>query len=398
MNYVDSMRETNRNALHFSIFIGINIKIPQKRTGMEESPTRSKSFENALGIRIHPGETGDFSFQKRLYDQIVAPRESDLETSFGRVRNFVDDIMYEAQARVWYETPATTRKDFQNKDSSPLFGYPDGCCLMIVEKTLGILYGVLDDEAPYLREFAERGGVVQKRWGYYRTSEGRDFLQNFIQIGDRIWDVAFEEMEPGENRKIHVDLVESGKYRNFRSLSELVSVTERYYPGTKYFPSSELLGWVGTFHSNVCFHESTGYLMSAGGNLDFGFDEVSEYLAESPPFVPDPETEERMIRAVTDLLAFESANMERIETFFLEEILFHLQKPVGSRQSLSTYLSHAKNFMDRQAENLEISPGEVFLELSEIVDRAMAHISDEYYDRLHSERVSAGLVDGKRNA
>ena len=62
----------------------------------------------------------------------------------------------EAQARLWFEYPETTKKDFENKDASPLFGYPDGCCLMIVEKTLGIFHWILDEEAPYLVDFINR--------------------------------------------------------------------------------------------------------------------------------------------------------------------------------------------------------------------------------------------------
>lgn len=155
----------------------------------------SESLSSADSL-IHPGPTGDFSDQRKLYDEIVAPHEGELAASFGRVRDFVDEVMDEACQRLWMDCPQTTRRDFENKDASPLFGYPDGCCLAIVEETLRALGGIMEGEAPYLVRFIESGGVFAKRWGAYRTSQGKDVLQNFIQIGDRVWDVAFEEMEP----------------------------------------------------------------------------------------------------------------------------------------------------------------------------------------------------------
>lgn len=72
--------------------------------------------------------------------------------------------------------------------------------------------------------------MVAKRWGGYRTVDGREYLQNFIQVGDRIWDVAFEEMETGEKRKVAVSRISEGKYRNFESLGEMIAATEKYYP------------------------------------------------------------------------------------------------------------------------------------------------------------------------
>lgn len=197
---------------------------------MEEVVTPEEYVPFATDSLLHPGATGNFSDQARLYDRIVAPHEDELAVSLGRVRNFVDGVMDEACQRVWVENPETTRRDFENKDASPLFGYPDGCCLAIVEKTLGVLYWILEDEAPYLAEFIEQGGVVAKRWGGYKTVDGREYLQNFIQVGDRIWDVAFEEMEPGEKRKVAVSRISEGKYRNFESLGEMIAATEKYYP------------------------------------------------------------------------------------------------------------------------------------------------------------------------
>lgn len=197
---------------------------------MGESSDTEGRAPFATDSLIHPGPSGDFSVQRKLYDEIVAPHEDELAASFGRVRNFVDQVMHEACQRAWVANPETTRRDFENKDASPLFGYPDGCCLAIVEKTLGVLYWILEDEAPYLADFMNGGGVVAKRWGAYRAADGKEFLQNFIQIGDRIWDVAFEEMEPGEMRKVAVSRISDGKYRNFSTLEETVSVTEKYYP------------------------------------------------------------------------------------------------------------------------------------------------------------------------
>lgn len=107
---------------------------------MEEGVTSRESVPSAIDSLLHPGPTGDFSDQARLYDQIVAPHEDELAISLGRVRNFVDGVMDEACQRVWVENPKTTRRDFENKDSSPLFGYPNGCCLFIVEETLDVLY------------------------------------------------------------------------------------------------------------------------------------------------------------------------------------------------------------------------------------------------------------------
>lgn len=363
---------------------------------MEENAAREAYSPFAAESRLHPGPTGDFADQKRLYDEIVAPHENELSVSFGRVRNFVDDVMTEAQARLWFEYPETTKKDFENKDASPLFGYPDGCCLMIVEKTLGIFHWILDEEAPYLVDFIEKGGVVAKRWGGYKTVDGREYLQNFIQVGDRIWDVAYEEMEPGEMRKVSVSRISEGRYRNFETLPEMISATEKYYAGTRHYPSPNLIGWIGIFHSNLVFHEETGYLMSAGRNLYFGFDEVEKYLRGTPDFGHDENVERRMLTAVADILAFERESLTEVEKFMLEEIAFHLQRPFEKRVNLDKQIVHARNFFKHQAGRLGISVEEAFEELSHIVDCVMARVSDEYYDRLHEERAASGLVDAKR--
>ena len=107
---------------------------------------------------------GGASLQHELYERFVASHETELASSLEKVRNFVDDVMYEAQARIWYGAPATSKRDFQNKDASPLFGYPDGCCLEIVGQTMENLLDVAEDEAPYLVDFMKGGGVVKRGW------------------------------------------------------------------------------------------------------------------------------------------------------------------------------------------------------------------------------------------
>lgn len=316
---------------------------------MEGSSDIEESVPYVADSLIHPGPTGDFSDQRKLYDEIVAPHEEELAVSFRRVRDFVDEVMDEACQRLWMDCPQTTRRDFENKDASPLFGYPDGCCLSIVEETLRALDEILEDEAPYLVRFIENGGVFAKRWGAYRTSQGKDVLQNFIQIGDRVWDVAFEEMEPGESRKVAVSRISDGKYRNFATLAEAVSVTEKYYPKTRHYPSVGLLGWMGTFHSNVVFHEPTGYLMRGGGNLHFSYDEVLRYLTESADAHPS-DAEAGMLAAVEDALAFRRGDLSEISTFVLEEIHSHLSTPVKRRSGLPRLAGHAKHFYERQAQ------------------------------------------------
>lgn len=124
---------------------------------MEEGVKSGECVPFAADSLLHPGPTGDFSDQARLYDELVAPHENELAVSLGRVRNFVDDVMDEARQRVWMDHPETTKRDFENKDASPLFGYPDGCCLAIVEKTLGVLRWILEEEAPYLADFMRKG-------------------------------------------------------------------------------------------------------------------------------------------------------------------------------------------------------------------------------------------------
>lgn len=103
-----------------------------------------------------------------------------------------------------------------------------------------------------------------------------------------------------------------------------------------------------------------------------------------------------MLTAAADILAFESETLAEVEKFMLEEIVFHLQRPMKKRVNLEAQLSHAKNFFRHQAGRLGITEEEAFEELSHIVDCVMARVSDEYYDRLHEERVASGLVDAKK--
>jgi hypothetical protein len=324
-----------------------------------------------------------------LYAAHILPHESELLQTFLRIRREVDEIMMDAQALIWYDNPHVTREDFLQKDASQLFGYPDGCCLAIVDNTLAILGQTLETEAPYLAEYLRLGGTLRRDWGYYETSDGRRILQNFIRIGDRVWDVAYEETEPGERRKVAVTHDSENRYRNFGSLAELVRASEEYYPGTKYFSSVPLVGWAGVFHSGMCFHESTGYLMQAGENNGFPFDEVEKYLhgAEVAEFSED--WERRLMLAVTDLLAFESDELQPVEIHFLREILAHLQKPESMREDLRFQLEFAREFTERQAEHIGISFGETFAELSGIARGAMGKISDEHYDRLIVKRKAA---------
>ena len=128
----------------------------------------------------------------------------------------------------------------------------------------------------------------------------------------------------------------------------------------------------------------------------FGFGEVEKYLRETPAFAHDEEVERRLLTAAADILAFESETLTEVEKFMLEEIVFHLQRPMEKRVNLEAQLSHAKNFFTHQAGRLGITEEEAFEELSHIVECVMARVSDEYYDRLHEERVASGLVDAKR--
>jgi hypothetical protein len=324
-----------------------------------------------------------------LYATLILPHEPELLRTFLRIRQTVDEIMLGAQAEIWYENPHVTHEDFLQKDASQLFGYPDGCCLAIVDNTLAILGETLETEAPYLAEYLQLGGTLRRDWGYYEAADGRKILQNFIRIGDRVWDVAYEEMEPGERRKVAVTPDSENRYRNFESLEDMFRTTEAYYPGTKYFASVPLVGWVGAFHPGLCFHESTGYLLQTGENNGFPFGEVEKYLysAEATEFSED--RERRLIQAVTNLLAFESDGFQQVEILFLRCILGHLQKPVRSRKGLETQLEFAREFAQEQAGCIGESFEETFSELSDIARDVMGKVSDEYYDRLIVERKAA---------
>lgn len=135
--------------------------------------------------------------------------------------------------------------------------------------------------------------------------------------------------------------------------------------------------------------------MRGGGNSYFGFDEVVEYLRSSSSR-HSASVESRVLSAVEDLLSYRDEELSEIARFVLEEIRFHLVKPMKERGNFDRLVSHAKNFYERQADRIGITREEAFLEFSDIVDRVMGLVSDEHYDRLHAERVAAGLVDGKR--
>lgn len=135
--------------------------------------------------------------------------------------------------------------------------------------------------------------------------------------------------------------------------------------------------------------------MRGGGNSYFGFDEVVEYLRSSSSH-HSASVESGVLLAVEDLLSYRDGELSEIARFVLEEIRFHLVKPMKERGNFDRLVSHAKNFYERQADRIGIAREEAFLEFSDIVDRVMGLVSDEHYDRLHAERVAAGLVDGKR--
>lgn len=135
--------------------------------------------------------------------------------------------------------------------------------------------------------------------------------------------------------------------------------------------------------------------MRGGGNSCFGFDEVVEYLRSSSSH-HSASVESGVLLAVEDLLSYRDGELSEIARFVLEEIRFHLVKPMKERGNFDRLVSHAKNFYERQADRIGIAREETFLEFSDIVDRVMGLVSDEHYDRLHAERVAAGLVDGKR--
>ncbi len=135
--------------------------------------------------------------------------------------------------------------------------------------------------------------------------------------------------------------------------------------------------------------------MRGGGNSYFGFDEVTRYLRSSASHHPQS-VEPGILSAVEDLLSYRDDELSEVARFVLEEIRFHLVKPLKERGNFDRLVSHAKNFYERQADSIGITHEEAFLEFSDIVDRVMGLVSDEHYDRLHAERVAAGLVDGKR--
>jgi hypothetical protein len=220
--------------------------------------------------------------------------------------------------------------------------------------------------------------------GFYQASNGKEILQNFIRAGDRVWDVAYEEMEPEELRKVAVVPFKGGRHREFCSLGEIRRISESYYPGMRYFSSLSALGWVGAFHSSLCFQLPRNYLMQSGKNREFGFDEVSTYLRTvARPLELTPELKARLARAVTDILAFGTQRFTPIESFFLNSVRLHLENPTGD---VERHLRHAHDFVSWQAEKTGLSFEEVFVELSDVMEGLIAEISDEYYDRLHAER------------
>jgi hypothetical protein len=94
--------------------------------------------------------------QTQLYEDIVAPHEGELLRFLETVRELVDEIMMDVQARVWYKNPNVVKKDLFNGDVPTIFQYPNGNCYLIVATALEVLEDFIPDEAPYLREFQKR--------------------------------------------------------------------------------------------------------------------------------------------------------------------------------------------------------------------------------------------------
>lgn len=99
--------------------------------------------------------------------------------------------------------------------------------------------------------------------------------------------------------------------------------------------------------------------MRGGGNLYFDFDEVMGYLRSSASHHPEG-IEPRILSAVEDILSYRDGELSEIARFVLEEIRFHLAKPVKERGNFDRLASHAKNFYERQAENIGITREEAF--------------------------------------
>jgi hypothetical protein len=164
--------------------------------------------------------------QRRLYAKHIAPNEWRLLNLLQSIRRDVDDLILSRQAEIWYENPFVTRWDYDNHEISPLFGYPDGCCLFIVHETLDLLEQVMWEESPFLESFINDWWILQKRWWYYTNPHGEKFLQNFIQIGNRILDVAYEEMNPNENEAVHIERVQDWRYRILWSIRNILQLNQ----------------------------------------------------------------------------------------------------------------------------------------------------------------------------
>ena len=88
------------------------------------------------------------------------------------------------------------------------------------------------------------------------------YLQNFFQVGDRVLDVAFEEMEAEQDTPVHITPLQEGRYTNFHSLTSYKDAVEGYYHMYSFQSMAGILGKYAFFYPFLLMQKESGYCMN----------------------------------------------------------------------------------------------------------------------------------------
>lgn len=322
-------------------------------------------------------DISDIQNQSNLYQQYIIPNEQLFLDVVREIRATVDMLLFDAQAWHWYNDPYITHEQVRMRDTSNMFRYPDENCALIVNFFRMIFEDIVKKwEHIYFQEFIEAGGKFHHSWGTYTTQKGKQYLQNFFQIGDRILDVAYEEMNPEMDTPIHIEKIQEARYKNIQTLDEWIEAFESYYEWHICYSSLDLLWWFAYFHPFIINHIPSGYLMRMQYEPSISKTDIIPYLKNDTPIKIPEKFSEDILSIVAMMLAFDTFNVNEI--YLLKHIHDTIMNNwiVDMREEVDTM----KSEIDELAKLQNISSDELFVQYAEDIDYLMWLIYDRQYD------------------
>lgn len=339
-----------------------------------------------------PIDTSDMARQSELYETHILPHEGDFLQFMRDIRAHVDEVLLSIQAEYWYENPLVTRRDVELWDASNLFLYPDKNCFLIVKFFRLIFDEVLREwNHSYIEQFLQSGGIFERSWGGYRSSNGTQYLQNFFQVGDRVLDVAFEEMENEKNTPVHITPIEEGRYMNFHTFSSYKNAVESYYNTHALYPATEILWKYAFFVPFFVIQRESGYVMNMPTDARFQSAEIITFLTEEgSPSIPGS-IQEELRDIISMILAFETYT--ELEWFFLRHI--HSVLLWDTNEIERGVFESMEQRVWSIAEKERVSYEQCYLEHAADIIRVLSRIYDYQHDRNYYRRTGKVFVPTK---